>query len=128
MNTRGRNWRLTGDRDAVQRRHLDFFLALAEKSEPVGLWGAANPIWLRELEADQDNLRAALQYSSEYALAEQHLRLCAALTSFWYVRSESIEGRNWLAQALTSSAALSVSSSPRAHGAPGGRNFRILAR
>jgi non-specific serine/threonine protein kinase len=105
---------MTGGRDAVQRRHLDFFLALAEKSVPVGLWGAAKPIWLGELEADQDNLRAALQYSSEYGLTEQHLRLCAALTWFWFIRSESIEGRNWLVQALTSSAAQSVSPSLRA--------------
>ena len=105
---------MTGERNAVQRRHLDFFLALAEKSAPVGLWGAANPIWLRELAADQDNLRAALQYSSEHGLTEPYLRLCVALTWFWYIRSESIEGRNWLLQALTSSGAEPVPPSLRA--------------
>ncbi|MGE5073289.1 MAG: ATP-binding protein [Anaerolineae bacterium] len=100
---------ITGGKQAVLRRHVDFFLALAERSNPVFLWGAAKPVVVRELEADQDNLRAALQYSSEYGLIEQHLRLCSALTWFWYIRSESIEGWNWLKQALTLSAAQSVS-------------------
>ncbi len=85
--------------DPVRQRHLDFFLRLAEAAQPE-LWGAAEQVWLDRLEAEQDNLRAALRWSLECGDAEQTLRLAGALGWFWYVRSNCVEGRRWLDQAL----------------------------
>jgi len=48
-----------GELGAIRRRHLEFFLALAEKAEPV-LVGAEQAEWLKRLEVELDNLRAAL--------------------------------------------------------------------
>ncbi|HTP02519.1 MAG TPA: hypothetical protein VMJ64_14185, partial [Anaerolineales bacterium] len=104
-----------GGKETVQRRHLDFFLALAKESGPVYLWGAAEPAWLNRLEAEQANLRAALRFSLEHALTEQNLRLCTALTGFWYVRSDWVEGREWFEQVLASTAAQSVPTGLRAY-------------
>jgi predicted ATPase/DNA-binding XRE family transcriptional regulator len=104
----------SGEADAFHRRHLDYFLALAEAAAPV-LWGAVEQVWLKRLGAEQDNMRAALRYSLADGLAEQNLRLAVSLTLYWYVRSEAEEARQWLDQALASSTASSVSPSVRAY-------------
>jgi predicted ATPase len=45
--------------ESVGRRHAEYFLALAEEAEPQ-LWGPEDRAWLERLEAEHDNLRAAL--------------------------------------------------------------------
>jgi predicted ATPase/DNA-binding CsgD family transcriptional regulator len=92
----------SNEADRMRRRHFDFFLAFVEASEPDP-WGAAEQVWLDRLEAEQDNLRAALQWSLERGDFEQLLRLAGALGWFWYVRSNFVEGRRWLDQALAHS-------------------------
>lgn len=89
----------SNEADQMRRRHFDFFLRFVEASQP-DLWGAAEQVWLDRLEAEQDNLRAALQWSLERGDYEQLLRLAGALGWFWYVRSNFVEGRRWLDQAL----------------------------
>ena len=90
---------------AVTRaRHRDWFLQLAEHAEPC-LRGAGQIEWLTRLEAEQDNLRAALEWSfgSDAARAEdapKGLRLASALWQFWAIRGYLPEGRGWLERAL----------------------------
>ncbi len=50
----------SGDASAWRQRHREYFLALAEEAEPQ-LRGAAQAEWLRSLDAEHDNLRAALE-------------------------------------------------------------------
>ena len=84
---------------AVQERHRDFFLALAEDADSH-LWGAEEILWLGRLEAEHDNLRAALGWSLEREDAEAALRLAGALGWFWYRRGYWAEGWGRLRRAL----------------------------
>jgi predicted ATPase/DNA-binding SARP family transcriptional activator len=94
--------RAAGDADAVQRRHAQFFVALAELAEPE-LYGPAQLIWLDRLEAEHDNLRAALEWAlSEDAdgRTELALRLAGSLARFWHGHAHLAEGLRWLERAL----------------------------
>src|SRR5438105_12198623 len=59
---------------AIREQHADFFLKLAERIEPQ-LLGSNQEIWLDRLEVEHDNLRAALEWSTESAQVEIGLRL-----------------------------------------------------
>ena len=80
------------------RRHVEYFLALAEQAEPH-LRGAPGP-WLDRLELEEDNLRAALDRLEARSEAWLLQRLAGALWRFWYLRGRLGEGRRRLEQAL----------------------------
>jgi non-specific serine/threonine protein kinase len=64
----------------------------------------SSPAWLRMLEQEEDNLRAALGFAvAEPACGEQGLHLAAALWPFWLWRGALREGRRWLTLALAAS-------------------------
>jgi DNA-binding CsgD family transcriptional regulator/tetratricopeptide (TPR) repeat protein len=85
--------------ESVRRRHAEYFLALAEEAEPE-LWGPEDKAWLERLEAEHDNLRAALSWALERGEAEPALRLAGALWRFWITRGYYEEGRRWFEGAL----------------------------
>jgi len=89
-----------GERDALHDRHLDYFLQFAETAAPH-LIRPEQLEWLVQLDADYENLRFALEWALSKETAELSLRLCAALGSFWYLRSYWLEGSKWLKSALT---------------------------
>ena len=88
-----------GRLDADRQRHLEWCLALAEQAEPQ-MRGASQRQWLDRLEADHDNLRAALDWAMRRDDTERALRLGGALAWFWWVRGHQREGRAWLEDAL----------------------------
>jgi predicted ATPase/class 3 adenylate cyclase len=90
----------SGDVATVQRRHAGFFLARAEDAEPWLVRGE-RAMWIARLEADHDNLRAALAWShGNGGDAALGLRLAGALFWFWRFRNFWAEGRRWLESAL----------------------------
>jgi len=84
----------------VRTRHLDFYVALAERAEPE-LEGAGLMMWLERLDLELGNLRAALDWSAQTPEADKGLRLASALWLFWIVRGDLSEGRSRFDVALS---------------------------
>jgi len=88
-----------GRTTTLHERHLDWFLALADQAEPE-LHGPRQVAWLNRLQAQEDNLRAALRWSVTVPEDERGLRLASSLCWFWFVRGRRSEGRAWLERLL----------------------------
>jgi predicted ATPase len=88
--------------DELRRRHAEFFLALAEETNPSRgeTAEAGSAARLDRLEAEHDNLRAALDWFGETREAEREQRLAGALVRFWQVRGHYAEARRRLAHAI----------------------------
>lgn len=82
---------VAGELDAVRDRHLGHFLRLAE-SAAERLDHDDQDAVLAALEAEHDNLRAALEWGLSRPDADRGCRLAAALTSFWFLHGHSHEG------------------------------------
>ncbi len=89
----------------IRRQHAGFFVALAEDAEPR-LESAEQMACLNRLEAEHDNVRAALGWALECEGpdAELGIRLAGALGRFWRIRGYWTEGRRWVERALEKSA------------------------
>jgi predicted ATPase/DNA-binding CsgD family transcriptional regulator len=97
-----------GEGEQLRNRHLDFFLRWAERVEPL-VRGSQQLKWLDQLEAENDNLRAALEWGpTQSEHGEASLRLAGALPVFWYQRGYINEGLAWLEKVLASRTALHV--------------------
>jgi predicted ATPase/DNA-binding SARP family transcriptional activator len=91
-----------GEEADIHRRHRLFFLELAEAAEP-NLHRAGQVEWLRRLDADYDNLHAALGWALRQDAEPDRMagmRLAVALTPYWNLRAAYLEGRGWLADFL----------------------------
>ena len=83
-----------GEGDDARRRHADHLLGLAEQAADFER-RPGQTAWLERMEADHDDLRAALRWCR----AHDHgrwVRLALALAWFWLVRGHLSEGREWL--------------------------------
>ena len=96
-----------GELDSAQRRHAEYYAGLAEQAHPQ-LYGPAQLAVMDRLEAEHDNLRAALTWSLEpqgtgaagAARAGIGLRLVEALVAFWHRHGHAAEGKRWLQRAI----------------------------
>jgi non-specific serine/threonine protein kinase len=90
---------------AVRGRHAAHYLALAERAAPA-LYGPQQLAWLDRLEEEHANVREALAWLTERGAqgepqaAEAALRLGAALTQFWVIRSHLAPTWGWLGRLL----------------------------
>jgi predicted ATPase/DNA-binding XRE family transcriptional regulator len=82
----------------VRTRHLEYFLDLAERAEPE-LTGPDTPKWVKRLEEELDNIRAALEWSLQQD-AQLGLRLANALMRYWPAYGDVLEGVEWLSHLL----------------------------
>jgi predicted ATPase/class 3 adenylate cyclase len=108
----------SAEAEVLRQRHAVYYLVLSEAAEPE-LWGRQQEEWLDRLEAEHDNLRAALAWSLQEVRVEHEvlekssgrldnlsirhaigLRLAGALWWFWAVHGHVSEGRTWLARVL----------------------------
>jgi predicted ATPase/class 3 adenylate cyclase len=97
-----------GHLDDTRRRHAEYYAAFAERAQEQ-LSGPAQLASLDRLEAEHDNLRAALSWSlgtraadpaGDQERAVTGLRLVQALGLFWYQHGHATEGRRWLERAI----------------------------
>jgi predicted ATPase/DNA-binding NarL/FixJ family response regulator len=92
--------RACGEEVAVRGRHLNWFRRLAVQGD-LCLRGPDQRTWLRALEAEHDNLRAALDWAHRQQDAgDTELEFCSSLALFWYLRDHIREGRERLERAL----------------------------
>lgn len=87
------------DEASQRRRHLTYFLNVAEKAEPL-LQSSEQTLWMNRLQQEQDNFRAAMAWALEGHDLEQGARLAGNLGRFWESRSHFAEGWQWLNQAV----------------------------
>ncbi len=88
----------TAERPRIEAAHAATFLALARAAGP-GLCGPGERQWLDRLEAEHQNIRAAIDWYAWHQPLEA-LRLAAAMSRFWGVRGHFTEGRGRLAALL----------------------------
>jgi predicted ATPase/serine/threonine protein kinase len=100
-----------GDLDDARRRHAEHYAGVAERAEEqLHSSGPAHLVALDRLEAEHDNLRAALTWSlqtpgagpapADRERAATGLRLAQALAYFWYRHGHAAEGRRWLQRTI----------------------------
>jgi non-specific serine/threonine protein kinase len=89
----------SGKAEDYQRRHAEYFMALAEQAEPE-LGGGRQSYWFERLRAEHDNLRTALAYAVGSGENELGLQIVGALRDFWYYGGHAGEGLGWIERAL----------------------------
>jgi hypothetical protein len=89
----------SGEDEAIRQQHAVYYLTLAEAAEQQ-LYGSAQRIWLKRLEIEHDNMRAALEWFRMRADGERLARLSAALAWFWWLHGHLSEARSWAEQVL----------------------------
>ncbi|MCX6080591.1 MAG: tetratricopeptide repeat protein [Chloroflexi bacterium] len=87
--------------ELMRQQHAAYFLRLVDSIEPK-LRGAEQEFALKRLDADYDNIRAALTWSCAYDI-EMALRMAAVLWEYWLSRGYLSEGRAWLTDILQKS-------------------------
>ena len=80
-------------------RHCRHFVAFAETGTPH-LRTHAEPEWMRRLDAEIDNFRAALDWALSEGQPALAVRLTGRLGRYWEFRGASAEGGRWLRAAI----------------------------
>jgi predicted ATPase len=90
-----------GEETAARRAHAEHLLAFADRAR-IDLSVHDPAAWIRRLNAEIDNFRAALRWLIDTAPAEDEtaLKICNELAHFWLWRGHWGEAKSWLTQAL----------------------------
>ena len=94
----------TREQEAVIERHGAFYETFVDEAEE-GLRGPEAAEWLRRVDQELPNLRAAMARALERGSPVRALRMAAGVGRYWHARSSQAEGRGWLDQALAEAAA-----------------------
>jgi non-specific serine/threonine protein kinase len=86
---------------ALRMHHLEYFLQFTETATSR-LLGVEQKKWFMELDADYENIRAALEYAMEVDI-KRAARLTVILGPYWEVRGRITEGRRAVERALVKS-------------------------
>jgi tetratricopeptide (TPR) repeat protein len=103
-----------GQAERARRQHAAFYLRLAQAAERE-LGGAQQARWFAQLEAEHNNLWAALDWFSAHDIAGG-LRLACSLRQFWHARGYLSEARSWIEAALARCGRNDLADQERARG------------
>ncbi len=87
-----------GDTEALYEQHARYFLGLCQRAE-TEIYGPNQTMWIDRLEADLDNLRAAMRWGLEHD-PELTLFIARAPYPMWKFRGHSFEAILWLERGL----------------------------
>jgi predicted ATPase/DNA-binding SARP family transcriptional activator len=88
--------------EAVRERHYRVYLAVAQRhGTDQALLGVRGKENLARLDAEVDNLQAALRWALDRRNSEHALTMVAALGSYWLTRDRHADAVNWIDQALS---------------------------
>lgn len=91
------------EEETLREQHRAWCLDLTQRAA-AGLVSPDPSGWLDRLEAAQDDIRAALDWSLRRQEGEVALDLAAPIWRFWLLHGYLSEGRRWLEQALAATA------------------------
>lgn len=95
-----------GETRAARDAHASFFVGLDTWLDPNSIvTGVTVDDRLREIEAEQPNIEAALAHLAESGDEAGVLRLAGQCAIFWHHRAYLVEGRRWLERALANTPA-----------------------
>ncbi|WP_144121734.1 BTAD domain-containing putative transcriptional regulator [Catellatospora sichuanensis] len=83
-----------GETETARRAHLAYVTELAESADPH-LRRAEQLTWLAALEAEHDNISAALRGAIAQGWAQDAMRLVAAAGWYWFLSGHRAEGTEW---------------------------------
>jgi len=93
-----------GEAEGLRRRHAEWYLTLVE-GDAADLVSVADEAWLRRLDPDLDNLRAALDWARTEGEVEVGVRLVSSMVKFWEFRGHLHEALDWVSWAMSHDAA-----------------------
>jgi predicted ATPase len=79
----------SGEADAIRLRHAKHFLALADE----GTFVVMDATWVDRMDADLDNVRAALDFAAATGQKDRVLTATAHMNDFWFIRGYLSEAR-----------------------------------
>ncbi|WP_439385473.1 BTAD domain-containing putative transcriptional regulator [Amycolatopsis lexingtonensis] len=79
-----------GETERIHRAHAEYFLRFAEEADPM-LRTAAQLAWLDRIDAEYDNVLAALRWATAHDVVLA-LRLVPLLAMYWWMRGRRFEG------------------------------------
>jgi len=82
----------SGEGPAIRDRHLGFYLSLAEEAEP-NMFGSESAAWFQRLDRELDNVRGAMEWSTNNGKADAALRIAGSLVYFWF--AHGLAGSEW---------------------------------
>ncbi|MBA2361618.1 MAG: hypothetical protein H0V79_11940, partial [Actinobacteria bacterium] len=85
------------EKDAIRGRHLDLFLALAERAYEERATSSSS--WFQIMDDELDNMRAALEWAC-ITSPEREIQLAGAVAYYWSLRGNAVEARERVAGAL----------------------------
>ena len=90
-----------GETEVTQRRHRDFFLSLADDwwKQALTSWYRWWEPWTRGGEIEQDNYRAALEWSLARGEHVPALRMLRALWAYWWYAGQ-VDVQDWAERAV----------------------------
>ena len=89
----------SGEQPELRKRHAEHYVQLVCEAEDE-MRGPDQVMWVEALEAEFDNIRAALTWGEEQEDPETLLRLTAAAWTFWQIRGYLLESQRWVGKAL----------------------------